>query len=147
MTPGDLIEQFQSKNLKQENWTHEAHLWVALHYLELWGPEKSLFRLREDIQQLNLAHGVFTTKSMGYHETRTRVWLSVLWKALQVPLQQEQLVSEFRVRDVALDFYEPDTLKSWQARTDWVAPEKGHLDPDPGLWGDTPPLISLETEF
>ena len=147
MTPSDLIEQFQSKTLKKEHWTHESHLRVALHYLEMFGPEKSLYRLREDIQRLNLAHGVFTTKAMGYHETRTRVWLSVLWRARQRPIQHQQLVSHFRVRDVALDYYQPETLSSWQARTDWVAPDKGHLDPNPGLWGDTPTLISLKTEL
>jgi hypothetical protein len=144
-----LIELFQSAALPQSEWTHRAHLRVALFYLRTYSPEESLKRLREAIQNLNLFHGVYTNRDGGYHETRTRVWLAVLRSCLQEDggsLSDSEIVNRFAKTDVATEYYSKQALHSWEARLDWMPPDLKPLPIDPGSWcPKTPELFTLRS--
>ena len=140
-----LIDSFEHQCLPQSEWTHRAHLRVALHYLRLLEPDMALDIIREQIQQLNLFHRVFTTPERGYHETRTRVWLAVLLHGIECGKCDEELLAEYSGVDVVSEYYYPESLNSWEARIDWVAPDKAVLPIDPGPWCEiTPDLITFE---
>lgn len=143
-----LLSLFRSSELPKEQWTHRAHIRVALAYLREYAPPVSLGLLREAIQRLNLEHGVLTTPESGYHETRTRVWLAVLAHELaRSGADPEEIVERYCRRDVVLDYYRKETLESWQARIGWVSPDLKPLALDPSGWGEErPQLISLKPE-
>ena len=146
MNRSELLEHFRSASLAKKHWTHRAHLIVALAYLEEDEAREALPKLRKAIQRLNLFHGVYTNLDNGYHETRTRVWLAVLQEA-RSQLSEEEIIERFSTIDVCQDYYSKETLNSWEARIGWLAPDVKNLSIDPGQWGRTPPLISLESEI
>src|SRR5215210_346823 len=70
-----LVRRFEDCTLPREEWTHAAHLTVALwHLLQFDWPEASA-RVRRGIKRYNAAHAVHTTPTGGYHETLTLFWL------------------------------------------------------------------------
>lgn len=143
MEDSELLKRFRDRSLAKSEWTHRAHLRVGLAYLQEYGPQVAMCRLREAIQNLNLEHGVVTTTQSGYHETRTRVWLCVLDHALAEPgVSFEDIVERFAQHDVALSYYRKETLESTEARFGWVRPDLASLPTDPGEWGPTPALFS-----
>src|SRR5919205_1588808 len=70
-----LLRRWEDCTLPREEWTHAAHLTVALwHLLEFDWPE-AVARVRSGIKRYNAAHGIVTTPTGGYHETLTLFWL------------------------------------------------------------------------
>ena len=148
-----LLARFQAVQLPHEEWTHRAHLFVAASYLSEMAPEVALPRLRTEIQNLNLFHGVLTTPHRGYHETLTRVWLALVLMARDqlggADASLEALVDACaRDKTLPLQYYSRDRLMSWEARIGWVAPDLQAFPHDPGAWGTTtPPLFTLAPDF
>jgi len=136
-----LIRRFKAAELPQTEWNHRAHLIVALHYLTEYPPQEALERLRTDIQNLNLFHGVYTTPQRGYHETRTRVWLAVLLNELKEGGDPGEVVDKYARHDVVRDYYSAERLESLEARLDWLPPDNGILPLDPGGWCQATPKI------
>src|SRR5215208_7184478 len=70
-----LVRRFEDCTLPRAEWTHAAHLTVALwHLLQLDWPEATA-RVRRGIKRYNAAHGIAPTPTGGYHETLTLFWL------------------------------------------------------------------------
>src|SRR5919206_1370190 len=70
-----LVRRFEDCTLPREEWTHAAHLTVALwHLLQFDWPE-AVARVRRGIKRYNAAHGIVETPTGGYHETLTLFWL------------------------------------------------------------------------
>jgi hypothetical protein len=76
-----LVNQFNTQNITQEQWTHESHLAVACWHLHTYHFFDALCRMRAGIILLNGAHGTPNNQDRGYHETLTWFWLTVvdLW--------------------------------------------------------------------
>src|SRR3712207_3135297 len=91
-----LVARFEDCTLPQEAWTHQAHLTVGLWYASSMPYEPALAAMREGIQRLNVAHGVPTTPTRGYHETITRFYMLVL--CAYVTLQEPRPVGEWDER-------------------------------------------------
>lgn len=149
MEDAGLLARFQAVQLPHEEWTHRAHLFVAASYLAEMPPEVALPRLRTEIQNLNLFHGVLTTPSRGYHETLTRVWLALVLMARDhlggagAPI--EALVDACAEdKALPLQYYSRERLMSWPARIGWLEPDLRSLPYSPGEWeAITPPLFTL----
>src|SRR5687768_5917487 len=78
-----LVRRFEDCTLPRAEWTHAAHLTVALwHLLQFDWPEATE-RVRRGIQRYNAAHGVLPTPTGGYHETLTLFWLRVVRSHLE----------------------------------------------------------------
>src|ERR1044072_8867483 len=73
-----LVRRFEDCTLPRVEWTHAAHLTVALwHLLQFEWPE-AVVRVRTRIKRYNAAHGIVETPTGGYHETLTPFWLRVV---------------------------------------------------------------------
>src|SRR5690242_10266952 len=70
-----LVRGFEDCTLLRSEWTHAAHLTVALWHLLEFDWAEAVERVRRGIKRYNAAHGIVTTPTGGYHETLTIFWL------------------------------------------------------------------------
>jgi hypothetical protein len=130
-----LVRRFEDCTLPREEWTHAAHLTVALwHLLQFDWPEASA-RVRARIKRYNAAHGIRTTPTGGYHETLTLFWLRAVRAFLEaernearalVHLANELAATHDKSRPLA--HYTRERLFSPEARAVWVEPDLKPLD-------------------
>jgi hypothetical protein len=127
-----LVARFEDGTLPKAEWTHQAHLTVALWYASRLPFEEALVVVREGIRKINAAHGVATTPTGGYHETITRFYMKVIcgyvseeagaagsdWAA-----RVNRLLERYGARDLPLRHYTKDLLMSADARFGWVEPD------------------------
>ena len=133
-----LFDAFESQQLPKAQWTHEAHVLVAL-FCVLHSPDP-LTRMRVGIKRLNAAHGVANTATSGYHETVTRfyVWLLKRYVAEEqrtlgpdAPIWALARGALLRAsRDAPLSYYSKERIYSEAARFAFVAPD---LQPCEGI--------------
>ena len=126
-----LVRDFEFCTLPRAEWTHRAHLTVALWYC-LRHPFAEATRLiRVGIKKYNHAHGIVTTVESGYHETMTLFWARIvrgfLDKASPVDCSLAALANDLceRYGDKSLPFayYTRERLMSVEARSNWVEPD------------------------
>ena len=129
--PG-LVARFEDLTLPKAEWTHQAHLTVALWYASRLPWEAALAKVRDGILRLNAAHGVPTTPTRGYHETITRFYLRVIcdYVAMEEEGPEEdwsvrvaRLLARYGDRELPLRHYTRDLLMSPEARFGWVEPD------------------------
>ena len=130
-----LVRRFEDCTLPREEWTHAAHLTVALwHLLQFDWPE-AVTRVRRGIKRYNTAHGIRTTPTGGYHETLTIFWLRTVRNFLEaernearalVRLANELIASADK--SLPLAHYTRERLFSPEARAGWVEPDLKSLD-------------------
>src|SRR5215218_2173125 len=108
-----LVRGFEDGSLPRAEWTHEAHLTMALWYLRLHPRDEATRLVRDGIRRYNEGQGNAT----GYHETITLAWIAVIVRFLgehdrgqPVSDLAAGLLGECRPRDYLLRFYTRDTL-------------------------------------
>ena len=126
-----VVHGFQWCTLPREQWTHAAHLTVALWYhLRLpWPHAEKLIRV--GIQRFNEAHGIVTTPTGGYHETMTLFWIrmvreyldDVRAEKLSVPTLFNKLIERYGRKELPLEYYSRERLMSLEARASWGEPD------------------------
>jgi hypothetical protein len=130
-----LVERFEDATLPHAEWTHRAHLTVALWYASHHPAPEALERMRDGILRLNAAQGVVTTPTRGYHETITRFYMHVVSRhvadagtAGDWADRANRFVARFGSRELPLAHYSEARLKSAEARYGWVEPDVRPLD-------------------
>jgi hypothetical protein len=125
-----LVERFEDCTLPHGEWTHRAHLTVALWYATRHEPGEALDRVRAGLLRLNAAHGVPTTPTRGYHETITRFWMHTVarhvareGRAGDWADRANRLVAMWGSRELPLRHYSQARLMSPEARAGWVEPD------------------------
>ena len=125
-----LVERFDQATLPKAEWTHRAHLTVALWYASQYPPAEALDRVRSGILSLNAAHGVVTTPTRGYHETITRFYMQVASRHVARDGQTDDwaerancFVDRYGGRELPRAHYSEARLKSPEARYGWVEPD------------------------
>lgn len=125
-----LLTAFQSATLPRSEWNHEAHLIVALWYLQNYPETQAINRIRYGIQRYNRLSGIKTTKDNGYHETLTLFWIKMVISYLLItdkPRFFEPTAMSLieKLGDVYLPFkyYSRKRLLSWEARISWIEPD------------------------
>jgi len=78
-----LVEAFETATIPASEFTHAAHIAVALTYLETLPPDQALERMREKIRGYAAHHGV----SNLYHETLTTFWIKLLDHVATQPIE------------------------------------------------------------
>ena len=135
-----LVRRFEDCTLPREEWTHAAHLTVALwHLLQFDWPE-AVARVRRGIKLYNAAHGVLSTPTGGYHETLTLFWLRTVRAFLEAERNEARalvrLANDLTAtadKGLPLEHYTRARLFSPEARAGWVEP---NLKPfDQGITG------------
>ena len=131
-----LIEAFEGCTLPRGEWTHAAHLGVALWYVTRHGPEAALGILRGRIRAYNEAMGTANTDTTGYHETLTRLYLRAIAAHAArhaggsfTEVLALLLASPLGARDWPLRFYSRERLYSTAARHGWLEPDEGMFPP------------------
>jgi hypothetical protein len=131
-----LIKAFESCALPREQWTHEAHLLVGLWYLTHYEKQEATSLIRRNIQKYNLAHGIITTGTSGYHETITLFYVHLVSRYLSGARSSTGsivelfygLIDSYGDRGLPLRYYSKERLMSGEARARWVEPDLKPLD-------------------
>lgn len=130
----NLIWAFENCTLPRGEWTHQAHLIVALWYLTHYSQLEAINCIRERIQNYNKALGIKTTKDSGYHETITLFWIKIVWQYLTFEGKNLSLLdlvnglSRYSNPRLPLEYYSGNRLMSWQARRSWIEPDLKSFD-------------------
>lgn len=124
-----LIERFDSGKLPKSEWTHHAHMVMAIYCgLKDKNPEESL---RELIIKHNESVGTPNTDTEGYHETITVFWTRTAQLFIEQNgstdlvllcnsfIQQPEFDSSYPLR-----YYTSELLFSLKARKNFVPPDK-----------------------
>lgn len=129
-----LVAQFQQQALPPKDWTHEAHLTVALWHLKNYTLSEATCMLRSGIITYNKASGGENTPTRGYHETITLLWIKIIHDFVHknsdknlLDLCNAFLASEYAARELPLQFYSRELLFSTDARAFWVEPDLKNL--------------------
>lgn len=88
-----LIHAFQECSLPRSQWTHEAHLTVALWYLFYDSEQEAINAVRNGIKRYNSVQGIETTKDGGYHETLTLFWVRTIRRYLADESRNRSMVN------------------------------------------------------
>jgi hypothetical protein len=78
MDDSELLRRFETQAIPHAEWRHRDHLKVAYLYLTRHDFDTAATRMREGIQALNASHGGEDSLAVGYHETLTIAWLTVV---------------------------------------------------------------------
>lgn len=129
-----LIERFEAEKLPKAEWTHEAHLVVAVWYCSKHSLEKALPIVRRNITNHNTSVGTPNTDTEGYHETITKFWLIIASEFLKTQSEPSIDVScnsfinsVYAQSNFPLNFYSEQLLFSVKARHHWVEPDLREL--------------------
>ncbi len=130
-----LIERFEARKLPKQEWTHAAHLVVAIWYSAKYSPEEALALVRQNIRAHNQAVGTPNSDSEGYHETITRFWLMLGRSFLEngayssiAEACNTLILSPWGNSKYPLSCYSPEILYSVRARQQWVEPDLGKVE-------------------
>ncbi|SRR5579883_2233414 len=132
-----LINAFEATTLPRDQWTHTAHLTVALWYLTKYALPTAVQQIREGIQRYNTAVGIRLTPNSGYHETITLFWIQVICCYVTAqgitgftPDVITQLMERYGDPQLPFRYYSRDRLLSWDARINWIEPDLQALAPN-----------------
>jgi len=124
-----LVKAFENRTIPKIDWTHEAHLAVALYYCRTrpFAVAKNL--MRDGIYWLNDSHGTPNTDDSGYHETLTVFWLKRIWNFLDERMDTlsladlaNELIERFHDPALPLRYYTHRLLFSTSARHEYLPP-------------------------
>ena len=122
-----LVHAFETATIPASEFTHAAHIAVALSYLNETPPEQALKRMREKIRDFAAHHGV----SNLYHETLTTFWMSLLDHVaanydVDLPLWRRinLIVARWGTRRPVDAHYTRELITSQTARETWIPPDR-----------------------
>ena len=122
-----LVEGFERATIPASEFTHVAHIAVALSYLNELPADKALTRMRKNIRAFAAHHGV----SGLYHETLTTFWMKLLDHVgtnakAELPLWQRinSIVARWGTSAPVKAHYSPEVIQSKTAREGWIPPDR-----------------------
>ena len=126
-----LLHAFQECTLPRSEWTHEAHLTVALWYFLLGESDsEAIDAIRNGIKRYNSVNGIESTPNSGYHETLTLFWAQNVREYLadegrnrSIVHLANGLIAEYADSTLPWNHYTRENLMSWEARNNWVEPD------------------------
>jgi len=125
-----LIARFEKHILPKPEWTHEAHLVVAIYYMKKYLFSQAMPLVRTYITKHNESVGTVNSDTEGYHETITKFWLILagLFLSENHFSSTENAVNAFINSDfgnskLPLSYYTENTLFSVKARHHWIEPD------------------------
>jgi len=125
-----LVQEFESLTLPYENWTHRAHLAVAMYYVRSLSFEEALSQLRLRINAYNVACG----NPNGYNETITIMFLRKIASESKKELRKLDLHEGVAFLEALCkvewlyQYYTPELIWSSEAKKCWVNPDVTDLD-------------------
>ena len=119
---------FGASALPAADWTHREHLRVAWMFLKRHSLDEAHLLMRAGIIRLNAFHGLVETPSRGYHETITRLWLSLIASRMRTTDAASSqgfldACGDALGKDAVFRHDSRDVVLSVQARAVFVAPD------------------------
>jgi hypothetical protein len=125
-----LVEAFETATIAASEFTHVAHIAVALSYLDTLSPDEALARMREKIRAFAAHHGVDNL----YHETLTTFWMRLLdhlaqshYRELPLWHRINLIVACWGTAAPVEAHYSRELIKSKAAREGWIPPDRQPL--------------------
>lgn len=124
-----FIRAFEECTLPRKDWSHSAHLTVALWYLLRRTEAEATSCIRRGILSYNAANGIKTTRDSGYHETVTLFWIKLVARYLSrvkeasIVQLANGVIQAFGDKELPFEYYSRDLLLSLEARMHWVEPD------------------------
>jgi hypothetical protein len=135
-----LVDAFENATIPASEFTHVAHIAVAVSYLAELAPEEALQRMREKIRAFAAHHGV----DRLYHETLTTFWMRLLDHVVahyevdrsrrssprrpkaDLPLWRRinLIVARWGTRAPVDAHYTRELIASKAAREEWIPPDR-----------------------
>lgn len=125
-----IVDQFEKCSLPYKNWTHRAHLAVAVFYSRNRAYQDALSRIRQCINIYNSACG----DPDGYNETITIMFMRKIFSELNQGnncascFGEVERISKLCSADWLFEYYTPKVIFSASAKAKWVAPDVKPLD-------------------
>jgi hypothetical protein len=123
----DLVTGFENATLAASEFTHHAHIAVALSYMDRLPPAEALDRMRQKIRAFAHHHGAENL----YHETLTIFWMRLLGHLgavynVDLPLWQRInfITRRWGTRQPIDAHYSPELIRSQAAREGWLPPDR-----------------------
>jgi hypothetical protein len=122
-----LVHAFETATIPPSQFTHAAHMAVALSYLDKWPLAAALARMREKLFQFTARNHLVDL----YHETLTTFWMRLLDHVAQnhyqeVPLWRRinLIVARWGTAAPVQAHYSRELIKSKVARAKWIPPDR-----------------------
>ena len=109
------VRRFENCEYGLEEFHHREHLKVAWTYLQLYGYDSAVARMREGLLRFSAHHG-----KSGYNETITVFWLKKLQAHREDGLTE---VLEKAGKDMLFRHFTRQTVMSDEAKRHWVEPD------------------------
>ena len=127
----NLVSAFEACTLPKPEWTHQAHLIVALWHNLRYGADEALRLVRERIRRYNESVGTENSDTGGYHETITVLYMRAVRRLIEsagatdsvVELANRLLKSRVAEKDFPFDYYSRELLFTPEARRRFVEPD------------------------
>lgn len=127
-----VVRGFESCELQPSEFTHAAHLTVALWYLSRLGAPEATARMRAGLYRFLNHHGLGNGK---YNETITLFWIKVIRKFLDDADAKgsladiaNQMIASFSSSQLVFDYYSRERVFSEEAKGGWVEPDLKPLE-------------------
>jgi hypothetical protein len=125
-----FIEGFENGAYPKAQWTHQAHVAMAAHYLTLHTVPEATHIIRARIPAYNVAQGGQNTADSGYHETLTIFWIWIVAGFLaglpqgMTRLEMIAAAAERFAKESGFhkNFYGHNIAADLEARQSWVPP-------------------------
>ena len=124
-----VVQQFETCAVAPAEFTHRAHLTVALWYLTQT-PEQADERMRRGLLRFIAQHG-----KQGYHETITLFWLNLVRHFLAqagadrpLPTLANELLARFGNSQLLFAHYSRELLHTPEAKAGWLEPDVRPFD-------------------
>jgi hypothetical protein len=125
-----VVRGFEACTTSPSEFSHQAHLTVALWYLTRLTTEEATARMRESLLRFINHHG-----EQGYNETITIFWLKVVGKFLDAaPTRSSltelanELTGTYNNSRLIFDYYSKELLSSPEAKLYCAEPDLRPLD-------------------
>jgi hypothetical protein len=122
-----VVTDFETCQTGKDDFHHQQHIVVAIHYLQTLTFEEALEKLRESLMRFLNHHNI---GNQQYNETLTVFWLEMVALELSKLPAEATLVDKcnsvtaaFSNPKLALNFYSEDLLWSERARDAFVPPD------------------------
>ena len=122
-----LVQAFETATIPPSQFTHVAHMAVALSYLDKLPLAAALARMREKLFQFTAHHHLVDL----YHETLTTFWMRLLDHVAQnhyreMPLWRRinLIVARWGTAAPVESHYSRELIKSKMARAEWIPPDR-----------------------
>ncbi len=122
-----LVRAFENATIPASDFSHAAHIAVALSYLAELPPDRALERMREKVRAFAAHHGAGNL----YHETLTTFWMRLLDHVANgcdpnLPIWQRinMIVARWGNRRPVDAHYSREIIDSQLARENWILPDR-----------------------